>query len=304
MKTAKLMTILNTALLMGCVREPAPVETTAACTQAPHFEQGALIAKDCAILPGNYWPAKSPAGGFVLLHNFGDYHKAFNQLGPELRAAGYSAIAFDQRGFGDAGERGRWYGQEALVNDAADAAAVLRKDIGDKPIYILGESMGGSVALLLASKPENIDGLVLAAPGVREGIDYRWFWDAALWAGDKLVPTLDVSNPRGDGEKLSQAAQKRLSESEKVVTDVRIDTYAGLVELTDAASAAAYDVKVPTLLLYGGEDETIDPVAIKKAEDALGRVTTKRYPKAPHLLFQSIYKDEILQDTLRWVSAQ
>lgn len=296
--------MLNAMLVASCASEPQPVSKDEGCLQTPRFENGALISKDCAALPGQYWRASSAKGGIVLLHNFGDFHKAFAQLGPQLKDAGYSSLAFDQRGFGDAGERGRWYGEEALINDASAAASVLRDDMGGGPIYILGESMGGSVAILLASKTNDIDGLILAAPGVREGIDNRWFWDAALAVGDAIAPSADITNERGDGANLAREAKDRLSQSDKVVTDVRIDTYSSLVDLTDAASQAAYDVEVPTLLLYGGEDTTIDPVAIKNAKKALGQVTYKHYPQSPHLLFQSVYKDQILKDTLDWLDTR
>lgn len=303
MKTHFLATMLSGLLLMGCTNQPEPVTKASACSSAPKFTDQAFVSSDCAVLPGRYWRSENPVGGIVLLHNFGDYSEAFASIGPKLRDLGYSGLAFDQRGFGDAGERGRWYGQSALVGDARDAVTLLKQDIGNKPVYILGESMGGSVALLAAAQPGATDGLILAAPGVREGIDYRWFWDAALWIGDKLVPAMDVSNPRGDGDKLTQSATARLANSDKVVTDVRIDTYAGLVDLTDASSEAAYKVQVPTLLLYGGEDDTIDAVAIENAEAALRTVTSKRYPNAPHLLFQSIFEDTILADTADWLAS-
>jgi len=264
-----------------------------------------LIARDCAQLSAQVWYAEEPLGGIIMLHNFGDYHASFEEIAPAFKDAGYTVLAYDQRGFGRSGERGRWYGQQKLVQDARDALTVLQTILpDDAPTYALGESMGGSVALVLAAQSAPVDGLILAAPGVREGIDYRGFWDALLWMGSAITPAYTVQNPRGEKGSLTQTAQQRLSQSPLVVTQVRLDTYDGLIDLTDAASAAAGSVNLPILIFYGEKDDTVAPVAIDNARKAIERVTFKSYPQAPHLVLQSTVQDDAIKTALTWLAAQ
>ncbi|MEJ0071172.1 MAG: alpha/beta fold hydrolase [Pseudomonadota bacterium] len=64
---------------------------------------------------------------------------------------GIATYAYDQRGFGGAPDRGRWAGTPQLAADVASAAALLRGRYPGVPLYLLGESMGGAVAILAAS---------------------------------------------------------------------------------------------------------------------------------------------------------
>lgn len=77
----------------------------------------------------------------------------------ELRAAGYRVLAIDHRGHG----RGlRTYEKFRLAACAADAAAAIEA-LGCAPATVVGYSMGGSVALLLArDHPRVLSGLVLS----------------------------------------------------------------------------------------------------------------------------------------------
>jgi pimeloyl-ACP methyl ester carboxylesterase len=73
--------------------------------------------------------------------------------------AGYRVVRYDHR---DAGRSSRAddhrYGLQELAEDAADVVL----DLGDQPVHVVGQSMGGMVALLLALRfPDLVGSLVL-----------------------------------------------------------------------------------------------------------------------------------------------
>lgn len=78
----------------------------------------------------------------------------------DLRAAGYRVLAIDHRGHG----RGmRPLERFRLVDCAADAAAALRQ-LDATPAIVVGYSMGGAVAQLVArDHPDVVGGLILSA---------------------------------------------------------------------------------------------------------------------------------------------
>lgn len=84
-----------------------------------------------------------------------NWHGSF----PDLAGAGYRVLAIDHRGHG----RGlRQLEPFRLADCAADAAAALRV-LGAWPATVVGYSLGGAVALLLArDHPELVNGLVLS----------------------------------------------------------------------------------------------------------------------------------------------
>jgi acylglycerol lipase len=96
---------------------------------------------------------------------------------------GYDVLAYDQRGFGNAPHPGFWAGTNSLAADLEDAIEAVRAANSDRPVYVLGESMGGSVAMVAAAAMTHPPaGLILAPPGVRAGLPWRTFWGSArMW---------------------------------------------------------------------------------------------------------------------------
>jgi len=110
---------------------------------------------------------------------------------------GIATYAYDQRGFGAAPGRGRWPGARRLAGDAETAAKLLRQRYPGVPLYLLGESMGGAVAILAASgrsgapRPD-VDGVILVAPAVWGRQTMNVAERIGLWLAN-LMPAVQFS---------------------------------------------------------------------------------------------------------------
>ena len=102
----------------------------------------------------------------LAVHGFNDYSTAFDDPAEDWTAAGLLVYAYDQRGFGDTENRGIWAGTATLAADLTAVTAALQRRHPELPLYIVGESMGGAVALaaLGSDDPPQTDGAVLVAP--------------------------------------------------------------------------------------------------------------------------------------------
>ena len=295
---------LLAASLVGCTQASMEtIDNGMALSPPASF----FMADDGVALPVSEWePADSESRGTVIaLHSFGDFRLAFEEVGPELARAGYRVVAFDQRGFGTTPEQGRWAGEERMIRDALEVYNAVRAQT-DAPVYLLGESMGGSVALLLAAEAEiPPDGLVLAAPGVREGIPFRRGWDVLLWLGERILPGAGVRLSRNYEGTLVDSAVERFGEDPRIVRRVRLDTYAGLVRLADDATEIAGQVAVPTLIFYGGEDGMVRPEAIRGLQRSLaGPVELIIEEQAPHLILQAPDQRARMDVLIDWLEGQ
>lgn len=288
--------------------------TTAAATPGTasamraHINENTLTVRDGTRLPLRYWPAQTRRRGIVLaLHSFTDYSAAFEAICPWFAELGYDCYAYDQRGFGAAPATGRWPGADVLAADLEDAVAAVRArpDGGIAPLFLLGESMGGSVALLTAaqlSPHEPPAGVIVAAPGVREDLPLKPLWDLLLWGADKLLPAASVPVHRSANPRITAATNNRLQHDPLVQRRVRADTYYGVTRLADAASAAASRITSPTLLLYGEEDSLIHRRSICAAQSSISAPTTlKVYDDAPHLVMHWQQQSEVLADIELWL---
>src|SRR5207237_2373312 len=80
---------------------------------------------------------------------------------------GVATFAVDVRGFGTwmklAGKKQLDF--DACLTDVEKALKLLRTGYPKVPVYLLGESMGGAIALrVTADHPELVDGLISAVP--------------------------------------------------------------------------------------------------------------------------------------------
>ncbi|MEQ5836211.1 alpha/beta hydrolase [Marinobacter sp. NFXS9] len=96
----------------------------------------------------------------VFLHYWGGSSRTWSGVVGELSHQ-YRTIALDHRGWGDSGAPEHGYGMNDLANDTQDVIEAL----GLQRYVLVGHSMGGKVAQLLASRrPQGLEGLILVAP--------------------------------------------------------------------------------------------------------------------------------------------
>lgn len=291
----------------------APAGPAAEAGAQARFTNGEFIAADGARLPLREWLPREPAKAVILaLHGFGDYSNAFSAPAQIWAAHGIATYAYDQRGFGGAPERGRWAGGDWLARDAIVATRILRLLYPGRPLYLLGESMGGAVAVLAASGAEGgaiagPDGVILSAPALwgRETMDL--FQRVALFAGVRLFPDMIVTG-RGLHIQASDniAMLKALARDPLVLKESRIDTVYGLVDLMDEALAAAPRLTASILLMYGAHDEVIPRLPIEDFVTHLPPDLTHArrlayYPGGYHMLLRDLDGATVAGDVASWI---
>jgi alpha-beta hydrolase superfamily lysophospholipase len=250
-------------------------------------------------------PHGAPRAVVLALHGFSDYRLAFAEVGPFLAAGGIATYAYDQRGFGATAQRGIWPGSELLVDDARRVAALLRQRHPGQPLYLLGESMGGAVAMsVLAETPEAVDGAVLVAAAVWGRATMNPLQRAALWLVAHSFPGMRLSG-RGLGITASdnQAMLRALRDDPLVLKEARADALWGLVNLMDRALAAAPMLSVPALVLYGEHDEIIPRRPTCRMLSVLASsARTAIYPDGYHMLTRDLGARVVLEDVAAWLA--
>lgn len=277
----------------------------------PAIETERFLTADGLALPLTAWHPDGPPTAVVLaLHGFNDYRQAFDLPGRALARAGIVTYAYDQRGFGAAPKTGVWPGTEALVADALAAARLVRQRHPGLPLYLMGESMGGAVALIADVRaPVAPDGLILVAPAVWG----RAYMDAlprvGLWIAAHTIPLLAVSGQGLHIRPTDNVEVLRAMQRDPLVQKfARIDALWGLVDLMDAAVEAAPKLTRPMLLLYGLKDDIVPKRPTLGFIDALppppaGRWRVALYPKGYHMLLRDLEGDTVDADIVHWIAA-
>ncbi len=97
----------------------------------------------------------------LLLHGFMDGGATWDLVAPTLAAAGFRVLAPDLRGYGETARVGAG-GYYHFLDYVFDVADLVDDVIVPSPLYIVGHSMGGTVATLYAGTfPERVARLAL-----------------------------------------------------------------------------------------------------------------------------------------------
>jgi alpha-beta hydrolase superfamily lysophospholipase len=279
----------------------------------PRFTGASFVAADGQVLPLRHWLSGGAVKAVILaLHGFNDYSNAFEVPGEAWAKRGIATYAYDQRGFGAAPERGFWPGRAALAADVATAARILRRRYPGVPLYLLGDSMGGAIAVVAMTGESgtavpDVDGLILTAPAVWGRSTMDLLPRLALWAGVRLMPGLTLTG-RGLKKRPSDniAMLRALSRDPLVIKETRVDTIYGLVDLMDAALDSAPFLETPLLVMYGAKDEIVPKAPIRRFVDSLPPECRRRarlawYEEGYHMLLRDLEGPVVTADVATWV---
>ncbi len=299
--------------LSACAPRVAPAD---APTNPAVLSESVFNTSDGLTLPVRRWlPADNMPKAVVLaLHGFNDYSKAFDKVpdapgvGPYLAERGIAVYAYDQRGFGKSPSAGLWQGRAGMVGDAKDFIALLRKTYPGVPVYLLGESMGGAVAIaaLADSVPGFVDGAILAAPAVWARSTMPVTYRMALWVGVRIMPGFKPSG-RGLGYQASDNIEMLRDNGRDplFIKQTRIDSIYGLSNLMDEALARVGEVQTRTLYLYGAKDEIIPKTPTQEAlmtmAGANRRPQVAFYPEGWHMILRDKQAETVLSDIVAFI---
>lgn len=294
--------------LFGAAACAPRIEPAGPPVAEPRLTAEAAIVADGARLPVRRWlPDGAPEAVIVGVHGFNDYSRSFEMPATYWAERGIATYAYDQRGFGDAPNRGYWPGAETMIGDLRAVVALVRQAHPDTPLYVAGESMGGAVVAtaMTSDAPPEADGAILLAPAVRGrnhlGAGARYM----LWFFSHTMPWYTLT---GEGMTVQASdnieALKALGRDPKVIKQTRIDTIHGLVDLMDRADARAEQLTGRVLVLYGMKDEivTSEPTLswLRRLPNG-GDIRTAIYEGGYHLLLRDLKRDTVADDILSWV---
>jgi pimeloyl-ACP methyl ester carboxylesterase len=222
----------------------------------------------------------------ILLHGFPQTRHSWRHQVPALGAAGYRAIAPDQRGY-SAGVRPdpavdlAAYGVDRLVQDVLDIADAVGRPAPAR-FHLVGHDWGGQVAWLTASRhAERIASLaVLSRP--HPAAFRRAFQEDADEQRHRSRHHRAFHDPATVGLLLDDGAQRlRRSLADRGVPDAAVDEYLSVLGEPAALEAAVAwyraagllanvevgAIRVPTLYIWGDGDHSVGPSAARWTSD-------------------------------------
>jgi len=301
----RIAALLLCVALGACAAEglaPGPGPTT------PRFvDDGHWMADDGFVLGMSVWPLEDAKFVIVALHGMNDYGRFVDGAAKFWQVHGVATYAYDQRGFGRTEGNGRWPGHERMAADARTFLALVSARHPGARVVLLGESMGGAVAMLAAGESEEpiADDLILVSPALWGWSNLDVFKRSALWVMMQIAPGGRLSG-RGLNIKPSDNTKMliALGRDPYVIKSTRVDAVYGLVDLMEAAWRAAPAVRLPTLVLYAPADQVVPPKPIADAAAAMpGTVRVTCFVDGFHMLLRDLKAEHTWAEIEAFVKA-
>ena len=263
-------------------------------------------------LPLRHWGNPEKDKAIILaLHGLNDYGTAFESTGDYLRSKGISLISYDQRGFGETHGPGYWHGSQRMIKDNLDVLHLLRQRYPDKTLILLGESMGGAIALAtLGQLNTEIDGTILLAPAIWSRQSMPWYQRALLWVAVHTAPAKELT---GEGLDIMPSDNiemlRALGRDPLVIKATRVDVLYGVTNLMDISARASLNFTQKSLIMYGKHDDIVprEPTCnwLKSLPDIDQNNLNMRkiliYRNGYHMLNRDLQALQVLDDIVAWV---
>jgi alpha-beta hydrolase superfamily lysophospholipase len=244
----------------------------------------------------------------VIAHGASEHAGRYGHVAARLVADGYAAYAIEHRG------HGRSEGARAVIDRMSNAVADLDSLIAlagaehpGAPVFLLGHSMGGTIAVSYAiGHQARLSGLILSGPL------------AALEAAPAPMRLISkILSAIAPGMGLIEIDPSLVSRDPDVVAAYVADplvhhgklpvrTVAELAAAIDSFPQAAQAITVPTLIMYGTADRLCPPRGSVMLSERIGSAekTITPYQGLYHEILNEPEQAQVLDEISHWLGAR
>jgi lysophospholipase len=247
----------------------------------------------------------------VIQHGFGDHGRRYSHVVNALNDGSTVIYAIDARGHGTSpGLRGHAGDFNHFAQDLGALVAAAQAANPGVPLFLIGHSMGGVIALdysLMDRYQDGLRGLIISSPALR--IKMTPVTRVKKFVGGKLSRILpaQVVSAGIDPQDISQDEEiiKAYKADPHVHSKISFGMGTAFFAMGDAILENAHRIHIPIYIFHGTADEICMPMG---SEALYGQVastdkTLKYYANLRHETFNERLpdRDQVLADLRAWI---
>jgi acylglycerol lipase len=239
----------------------------------------------------------------VIAHGASEHSGRYVHVAAKLVAEGYAVYAIEHRG------HGRSQGPRALIDRMDNVVTDLDGLVAQAgpPVFLLGHSMGGTVALAYALRHQDrLRGLILSGPlaALEAAPPHMRIAARILSVLTPRLPLVDID---------STLVSRDPAVVDAYVNDplvyhgkLPVRTVSELAATIDALPDAVPAITVPTLIMYGTADGLCPPEGSLMLAERIGATdkTLLAYDGLYHEIFNEPEQERVLDDLCAWLAAR
>jgi alpha-beta hydrolase superfamily lysophospholipase len=255
------------------------------------------------VLPGSHgdyvvhrWDIPDPRYLVLIAHGIAEHARRYDHVAAALLADGAAVYVPDHYGHGlSDGERALVEDIEAYVDDLHLVADLARGEHPDRPLVLIGHSLGGIIATRYAQRYRTeLTALILSAPVIGGNPAFE-----PLLALDPIpdVPLDPAMLSRDPAVGEAYAADDLVYHGP--LQRLTLETIFG----AGPTIAQGPKLDLPTLWMHGENDPLAPYKETRQAIDRIrtSQVTEKFYPGAMHEIFNETNQAEVINDAVTFI---
>ena len=256
----------------------------------------------------SWLPEGEPRAVLLIVHGLAEHCGRYGNVVDHFVLLGYAVYGIDHLGHGKSdGTRVYVKRFDDYTNTLKAYFDKVRGSQPDKPIFLVGHSMGGLIgAVYLLDHQAELAGAVLSGPAVKIPSDVT---PATIFVGkilSALIPKFGLLALDANGVSRDPAVvQAYVSDSLVHRGKMTARLAAEMLKAMQTITAQAARITLPILIVQGSADWLVNPSGARMLYDAVSSVDKeiKIYDGFYHEVFNEPEHDKVLHDVELWLEA-
>jgi len=256
----------------------------------------------------SWLPEGEPRAVLLIVHGLAEHCGRYGNVVDHFVLLGYAVYGIDHLGHGKSdGTRVYVKRFDDYTNTLKAYFDKVRGSQPDKPIFLVGHSMGGLIgAVYLLDHQAELAGAVLSGPAVKIPSDVT---PATIFVGkilSALIPKFGLLALDANGVSRDPAVvQAYVSDSLVHRGKMTARLAAEMLKAMQTITAQAARITLPILIVQGSADWLVNPSGARMLYDAVSSVDKeiKIYDGFYHEVFNEPEHDRVLHDVGTWLQA-
>ncbi len=248
----------------------------------------------------------SARGEVLIAHGFGEHSGRYGALTEHLTSNNYSVSAYDHRGHGlSDGLPGHVESFDEYDDDLKRLIASVRARNQSRPLFLIGHSMGGLIALrYLARTNGTINGAVISAPLIKVAVPVPAHKLMIARVGAWMAPRFRLDNEINPAH-LSRDPEVGRAYAADPLVNRKVSTkwFAEATRAMEEVAQWAPQIKTPILVMHGTEDRLASVDATNRLFENIASSDKELviYSGFYHELFNEPEKQQVFERVTEWL---